>query len=154
MNFAFINRRKKELGLTNEDISQKTGITVSTLDKITAGKNGNPKLDTLQAIARALHCSLDNFDDEPKKKLSEYNQNEMTLISNYRVLPTPEQHVLLGVSAVMVNEYSRAYTRSNARPGHVMPLLDEVNDSEEDAAFTTRKSIEEINERNDPDDPA
>lgn len=61
MNYEIINRKKKELGLTNAMISEMTGITVSTLDKITSGANQNPKLDTLQAIADAIGCRLDDF---------------------------------------------------------------------------------------------
>ena len=38
-------------------------MTLSTLDKITSGANQNPKLSTLQAIARVLGCTLDDFDD-------------------------------------------------------------------------------------------
>lgn len=63
MNYEIINIKKRELGLTNAQLSEKTGITVSTLDKITAGANQNPKLGTLQAIARVIGCSLDDFDD-------------------------------------------------------------------------------------------
>ena len=42
-----------------------SGVTLSTLDKITAGINTNPKLDTLQAICKVLGCRLDDFDDSP-----------------------------------------------------------------------------------------
>ncbi len=68
MGFDVINRLKKEQGLTNAMIAERAGITLSTLDKITSGKNTNPKLDTLQAICRVLGCRLDDFDDNPKKK--------------------------------------------------------------------------------------
>ena len=66
MNISFINERKKALGLTNQMIAEQTGITLSTLDKITSGVNDNPKLNTLKAIASILNCNLDDLDsDEP-----------------------------------------------------------------------------------------
>lgn len=65
MRIDFIAERKRELKLTNQMISDMTGITLSTLDKITAGVNTNPKLDTMRALAKALQCTLDDFTDEP-----------------------------------------------------------------------------------------
>lgn len=64
MKYEIINERKKELGITNAQLAEITGITLSTLDKITSGANKNPKLGTLQAIARAIGCTLDDFDDD------------------------------------------------------------------------------------------
>ena len=63
MNFEVINSKKREMGMTNAQLAEKTGVTLSTLDKITSGANQNPKLSTLQAIARVLGCTLDDFDD-------------------------------------------------------------------------------------------
>ena len=37
MNITYISERKRALGLTNTKISEMTGITLSTLDKITSG---------------------------------------------------------------------------------------------------------------------
>ena len=69
MGFEIINKIKKERGLTNAQIAQMSGVTLSTLDKITSGANTNPKLDTLQAICKVLGCTLNDFDDStPQKK--------------------------------------------------------------------------------------
>ena len=65
MRTEFIAERKRELKLTNQMISDSTGIALSTLDKITCGANTNPKLDTLQELAKVLQCTLDDFADEP-----------------------------------------------------------------------------------------
>lgn len=70
MGFEIINKIKKERGLTNAQISQMSGVTLSTLDKITSGANTNPKLDTLQAICKVLGCTLNDFDDSTQKKKS------------------------------------------------------------------------------------
>lgn len=70
MNYEIINERKKELNITNSQLAEITGISVSTLDKITAGKKNNPTLDTMQAIADAIGCSIDDFRDVPSKPLS------------------------------------------------------------------------------------
>lgn len=70
MNYEIINKRKKILGLTNAQIAERTGITLSTLDKITSGANQNPKLETLQAIAKVIGCKLDDFDDSARDEVS------------------------------------------------------------------------------------
>lgn len=66
MRYEIINIKKKQLGITNAQLSEITGITQSTLDKITSGKNQNPTLDTLQAIADAIGCTIDDFRDSHK----------------------------------------------------------------------------------------
>lgn len=70
MNYEIINERKKDLNITNSQLAEMTGISVSTLDKITAGKKNNPTLDTMQAIADAIGCSIDDFRDVPSRPLS------------------------------------------------------------------------------------
>lgn len=85
MGFEIINRLKKEKGLTNAQLAELSGITLSTLDKLTAGINTNPKLETLQAICKALGCRLDDFDDAPQKP-NGVSYDEMELIKKYRDL--------------------------------------------------------------------
>lgn len=70
MNHQIINARKKQLGITNVQLAEMTGITLSTLEKITSGRNKNPTLDTLQAIADAIGCEIDDFRDTPRSKFS------------------------------------------------------------------------------------
>lgn len=103
MGFEIINKLKKEKGLTNAQLAQMSGVTLSTLDKITAGINTNPKLDTLQAICRALGCRLDDFDDAPNiRELLTIGERDM--IKKYRALDTYGQDA---VSAVLDCEHKR-----------------------------------------------
>ncbi len=54
---------RKSKGMTIEELSEKSGVPVSTIKKISAGITQNPNLETVRAIARALNCTLDDFDD-------------------------------------------------------------------------------------------
>ena len=63
MNIKKLNEYKKASGLTNAKIAEITGITLSNIDKITSGNNTNPKLDTIQAICKAIGCTVDDLDD-------------------------------------------------------------------------------------------
>ena len=107
MGFGIINQLKKEKGLTNAQLATASGITLSTIDKITAGINTNPKLDTLQAICGVLGCKLDDFDNKNKTKTSRttgYSQKEDDLIKKYRAL---DRHGIKIIDLLLNTEYER-----------------------------------------------
>ena len=100
MGFEIINVLKKEKGLTNAQIAKMSGITLSTLDKITSGVNTNPKFDTLQAICKVLGCTLDDFADSPAKtkkspSAAEAAPGEDRMIALYRELNHEGQEKLI-----------------------------------------------------------
>lgn len=71
MGLERLNEIKKAKGLTNEQLAEMSGVPKTTIDKITAGTNTNPKLGTLQSLCRALECRLDDLDDPaPETKKS------------------------------------------------------------------------------------
>lgn len=57
----YIKRRKKEQGLTNDALAEKSGISVGTLNKLLSGASQDPKLSTLLPLASALGCTLDEM---------------------------------------------------------------------------------------------
>jgi transcriptional regulator with XRE-family HTH domain len=84
MGLEKIAKLKKELNITTEELSKKSGVPIGTLNKILSGVTKDPKLETLKSLARVLNCTLDDFDDENvNKKLKE---NEIILISNFNKL--------------------------------------------------------------------
>lgn len=46
--------RKKELGLTNKQIAEKANLPLRTVEQIMCGTVKSPRLDSVQAIERAL----------------------------------------------------------------------------------------------------
>lgn len=72
MGLEIINELRKKKGLTSEQLSVKSGVPLGTLNKILNGTTKDPKLETLKALARVLECSLDDFDDNPKKEESNF----------------------------------------------------------------------------------
>lgn len=109
MGFEIINILKKEKGFTNSQIAQMSGVTLSTLDKITSGVNTNPKLDTLQAICKVLGCTLNDFMDTPVK--SDLSQLERAHIKKYRSLDQYGKEAVDGVLDVEYKRCSEAQTR-------------------------------------------
>ncbi len=69
MNNEFVNKRRKELNMSVDDLVEKSGIPKGTVSKITAGINTNPTLTTIEAICKALDCSLNDavgFETKPQ----------------------------------------------------------------------------------------
>lgn len=66
MGLEKIAEYKKKLGMTTEELSEKSGVPLGTLNKILSGATKDPKLETLKAIAHVLGLSLDDFDDKKK----------------------------------------------------------------------------------------
>ena len=58
---ANIKRYRIKNGLSQEQLAQKAGVTYSTLAKLESGVNQNPKVKTLQQIAKALGVTIDEL---------------------------------------------------------------------------------------------
>ena len=88
MGLEKINELKKVKGLTNKKLSEMTGISISSLDKITAGDNVNPKFETIKLICSALGCTLDTLADNDNASLIKKASNpaEENMIKKYRAL--------------------------------------------------------------------
>ena len=56
-----IKRYRKESNLSQDDLARKAGVTYSTLSKIEAGYNQNPRVDTVRKIAVALGVTIDDL---------------------------------------------------------------------------------------------
>ena len=54
MTIAEMKERKRELGLSNEEISLRSGVPVGTLQKIFAGKTKSPRRETVAALEKVL----------------------------------------------------------------------------------------------------
>ncbi len=83
-----IKKIKSERKITNDKLSDLTGIPLGTLSKILAGISDSPKLSNIVAIADALDCSLDYIVTGKPENNNNYtlNHQEMTLIETYRSL--------------------------------------------------------------------
>ena len=56
-----LKRYRTKIGLSQDQLARKAGITYSTLTKLESGMNQNPKVKTLQAVAVALEVTLDDL---------------------------------------------------------------------------------------------
>ena len=104
MGLERINEYKKEKGLTNKKISELTGISISSLDKITSGDNTNPKLETVRLICNALGCKLSDLLDNDSESNDEIKSFELEMIKKYRIL---DEHGRKMIDYILNEEYER-----------------------------------------------
>lgn len=80
MGLEKISEYKKKLNLTTEELSERSGVPIGTLNKILSGATKDPKLETLKAIAKVLGLSLNDFDDynEPQTIAAHFDGDEYT----------------------------------------------------------------------------
>ena len=83
-----IKKCKSEQKITNEKLSEMTGIPLGTLSKILAGISDSPKLANIVAISQALGCSLDYLMTGEPENTNNYTlePEEISLVENYRML--------------------------------------------------------------------
>lgn len=85
---ARIKQIKNEKKITNEKLSELTGIPLSTVSKILAGISDSPKLSNMVLIARALDCTLDYIVSGTPQNNNNYmlSLEEIDFIETYRQL--------------------------------------------------------------------
>lgn len=71
LNIALWNKTRKEQKITLEILSEKSGIALSTIKEIFRGKTATPRIDTVQAIERALGLAPTFTEEERALGLSE-----------------------------------------------------------------------------------
>ena len=83
-----IKQIKNEKKITNEKLSELTGIPLSTVSKILAGISDSPKLSNMVLIARALDCTLDYIVSGTPQNNNNYtlDATEIEFIETYRQL--------------------------------------------------------------------
>lgn len=69
-----IKARKHELGITANDLYERSGVPLDTINNIVYGRTADPRTESLAKIAQALDISLDYIvfgkdqDPQPQKK--------------------------------------------------------------------------------------
>ncbi len=80
-----IKEKKRALKMTNETLSERSGIPLGTLNKILAGTSDDPKMSTVSAFAEVFDISADYiiFGEDTSLRLS---KTEKELIEKFRTL--------------------------------------------------------------------
>lgn len=82
----------KQIGMTYEQLSEKSGIPLNTLKNIFRGKTAHPRIDTVQSIERALGLTTEETQKSPQDELSE---GEKMLLDLFNRVPDDKQELVL-----------------------------------------------------------
>lgn len=85
MGLEMIGVFRKEKEMTLDELAEKSGVPVSTIKKISAGITTDPNLSTVQAIADALECTVDDLSNT-SRFVDTFSISERKLIKKYRSL--------------------------------------------------------------------
>lgn len=89
MGLEKISDMRKACGITLEELSDRSGVPVSTLKKISAGITKKPSIETIKAIVHSMGYTLDDLDSDDIKKsppISDEMSEEETAIQLYKAL--------------------------------------------------------------------
>jgi Predicted transcriptional regulators len=56
-----IKKYRNERGISQDKLSKLSGVTYNTIIKIESGATSDPRVETLNAIAKALDVTVDNL---------------------------------------------------------------------------------------------
>ena len=91
MDIEHLKKIKKEKKMKLQEISDLSGIPKRTVDGIFSGKTKNPRIDTMQAIERAL-----GIDEDIKKSPPlEITEGEKELLDLFNSVPDEQQQLVL-----------------------------------------------------------
>lgn len=79
---------KSQKRMTNQELSERSGIPIGTLSKLLAGMSDSPKISSIVAICNALDCSVEYVITGTPENTNNYTleQNEIRLVEDYRRL--------------------------------------------------------------------
>ena len=98
-----VSMYRKRSGLTIGELASKSGVPKGTLNKIINGVTKSPSIESMKSIAKALGCTLEDFDDSPQPP-NEMTSEEFELIKKYRAI---DRRGRSNVDAILSLEYSR-----------------------------------------------
>ena len=132
-----IKKLKSEQRMTNERLSELSGIPLGTLSKILAGMNDSPKLANIVAIAEVFGCSVDYLISGEPKNTNNYTltEEEISLVENYRALDGFGQGLIKlivekeseRVGAAGSPEFSRLPQKTIEKKAKILPPIASIN---------------------------
>lgn len=90
-----IRTRRETLGMTREELAEKTQISFSQLSKIERNEQKNPTIQSIIAISTALNCSVDELIYNKNTNDTNYLMN---VINN---LPVEDQETIKKITKGM-----------------------------------------------------
>lgn len=89
MTIEEMKERKKEMGYSYEQIAERSGLPVGTVQKVLGGITKTPRYDTLRALEKVFLSEINMIEDPIAVYSYERKQGDYTLEDYYKI---PEEH--------------------------------------------------------------
>ena len=96
-----LKKQLKQIGMTYEQLSTKSGIPLNTLKNIFSGRTEHPRIDTVQAIERALGLAPTFTEEERALGLSD----------DHPIALSDDDRELINLFAEAEEKLGKAYVR-------------------------------------------
>lgn len=117
-----LKKLKKARNLTNKQLAETSGVPLNTLSKIICGITTNPTVNTLAALAQALHCQMWELFDDDMGSRKHLSKNESIVLEHYRNL-SKEGRQMVRSQIKEFWDYEQAMIREEASVPYVeIPL--------------------------------
>lgn len=168
MDLDVLRQLKRQKKMTNKQLSQASGVPLGTINKLMSGVTDNPKLPTVQAIARALGTTVDGIagsavapEEAAPSGMSTLSLREEQLLSLLRRLddrgfdtvfsaaraqlellsaPSPEETDIVGNSVPPSNQ-TVSEPSWNAADPLTPPAQEQMPDAAQPEGFDGRKKL-------------
>lgn len=133
-----IKRIKNEKGYTNEMLAKKSGIPLSTLNKILSSVIKDPKIGTIIAITDALDIDINSLiypktanTNKPVKSTDSLNFlaedykldfDDISFIQRYINLSTENRHNFLSLLKILTNDTNPSNIPQLKKPDHILSI--------------------------------
>lgn len=103
--YEILTNRRRELGISIDDIVSASGIPKGTVSKIMAGITKDPGIETLRSIVYALGLTLDDLSEEKQPvSLDGLAEDERRFLSGFASLSPSNRRLLLGILSLLLQE--------------------------------------------------
>ncbi len=102
MEIQAIKKYMKDNHITYDELSKRSGLSISTIKKIFSGISQYPRIDTVQAIERALGLESPRWTEE---------ERALGLSDNHLIALSDEDRELINLFAEAEEKIGKAYVR-------------------------------------------
>lgn len=90
-----IKAKRKEIGMTLEEVGKIVGVSKQTIQRYETGEIANIPYDKLELLAKALHCNGADFFFGYEFNQDKYNEETAKLLTTVKNSPTLKKVVML-----------------------------------------------------------
>lgn len=93
--YEILSIRRKDVGMSYDDLSTRSSVPISTLKKILTGVTKDPQFETVRAISYALGLTLNDLDDNEPSGVGALSSDESKIVLIFRNLNSEGKNYLL-----------------------------------------------------------